>query len=79
MPTTKTKTPTINDRVSCPADRGDKAFGGRVTHVSTDVNTNIHGVPYVWVTVVSADSNRRSSVWPSHRLGYRIQPQGTPA
>lgn len=56
-------------RVHCPADRGDPAYDGTVRHIGTDVQTNIHGVKYVWVTVQSITGAQRG-VWPSHRLGY---------
>lgn len=60
------KTLSIGQSVSCPADRGDEAYRGIVTHVSEDVNKSFNGQNYVWVTV---RANGRSAVWPSNRLG----------
>ena len=56
--------------VHCPPDRGDRGYTGRVKAVSPHVYTNIHGVPYVWVTVGTLDG-KSAHKWPSHRLGYR--------
>lgn len=53
--------------VLCPADRGTKPFVGLVLAVSEEVNKNIYGVEYVWVTV--RETNGRNGVWPSNRLG----------
>ncbi len=63
--------PKYGDHVHCPADRGEPAYTGTVRDVGTDVLTNIHGVKCVWVSVQRIDSTRRT-VWPSHRLGYKI-------
>lgn len=57
----------VGDLARCPADRGDPAYTGRVTHVCTTQNTNIYGTPYYWVTV-RTPSGKRSTVWPSHRI-----------
>ena len=57
----------VGDTVQCPADRGDPGYIGRVTHVSTIQNTNIHGTPYYRVTV-RTPNRKRSTVWPSHRI-----------
>jgi hypothetical protein len=62
---------TYGAHVHCPADRGDKAYTGTVRHVDGTVNKNIHGVPYVWVTVQRIPDRSRH-VWPSHRLGFTI-------
>ena len=53
------------DTVFCPADRGDPAKTGTVKSVSHNVNKNIRGVEYVWVTVQHVG---HGSVWPSNRL-----------
>lgn len=59
------------DIVHFPADRGDPAGYGRVTHVQPGPATqkNIYGVEYVWGTVTLPYSAKRSTVWPSNRLG----------
>lgn len=57
---------TIGQRVYCPADRGDSAYGAVVRHVGDEVHINTMAVRYVWVTVTN---NGRSAVWPSNRLG----------
>jgi len=65
------KFPQIRQIVRCPANRGDSAYTGRITHVGADVQTNISGIRFVWVTVRRSDADR-SAVWPSHRLGFKI-------
>jgi len=64
--------PKVGDYVKCPADRGDPAFYGTITHVTEKVETNIHGVKYVWCVVKAASHGCNGGVWPSHRLGYRL-------
>lgn len=56
----------IGDRVTYPPDRGDKAGTGKVKHIGTNVQTNIHGDQYVWVTVHK--NGKSCGVWPSNRL-----------
>lgn len=69
--------PTLGAIVRCPADRGDKAFDGKVYHISTLVNTNIDGVLYVWCSVRRMDGSN-GGVWPSHRLGFKLGTVGQP-
>lgn len=68
MEINKAKELVYGKQVHCPADRGDPAYMGVVRHVSTDVNKNIHGVEYVWVTVSKVGNGQTSHVWPSNRL-----------
>lgn len=56
--------------VKCPADRGDKPYKGKITHVGSSVNKTFNGVQYVWVTV--EHPNKSKHVWPSNRLGFKI-------
>lgn len=53
----------VNDRVSCPEDRGTAAFTGLVVRVSR-VRT---GVDHVWVTV-KRENGFNAGVWPSSIL-----------
>jgi hypothetical protein len=55
------------ETVRCPADRGDPAFTGTVTHVGVlgAESHNIHGEVYIWVEVKGP---HHKSVWPSNRL-----------
>ncbi len=62
----KAKSLKVNDIVQFPADRGEQAGQGRITHLSTEENKNFKGDPYIWVTVRCAPN--RSAVWPSNRL-----------
>lgn len=55
------------DIVRCPADRGDKAYLGKVVGVSGIVQENYQHTPYTWVEVMHLMSGRKS-VWPSNRL-----------
>lgn len=55
------------DIVHCPADRGDKAYMGKVTHVSGTIHTHATSGEYTWVEVMDLMSGRKS-VWPSNRL-----------
>jgi hypothetical protein len=57
----------VHQIVRCPADRGDAPYTARIIGIDQTVKTNINGILYVWVTVMS-DAGR-SAVWPSHRLG----------
>lgn len=57
----------VGDRVSCPADRGNNAYQGVVSFVSTSEYKNALGVPYIWVNV---KGNGKETVWPSNRLGW---------
>ncbi len=59
--------------VTCPPDRGDKAFRARVVHIGENVQTNIHGVRYVWVSVRRLNGREGGGVWPSHRLGFNLE------
>lgn len=63
----KARTIKPGDTVRCPADRGEPGYTGKVEHVSPNEGTNIHGVPYIWVTVRRPGGH--ASVWPSNRLG----------
>lgn len=55
----------VGDIVRFPADRGEPSGSGKIAHISTDVNKNIHGIDYVWVTV---NVGQHNTVWPSNRL-----------
>lgn len=61
------KTPIPGSMVSCPADRGDPAFMGRVLDVGQQVYQNCKGSPFVWVVVRNPRGNK--AIWPSNRLG----------
>lgn len=67
--------PLPGDRVHCPSDRGDAPYEGTITFLDKTINTNIHGVPYVWCTVrpLPYSHKKVGGVWPSHRLGYNIE------
>jgi hypothetical protein len=56
----------VGDYVSCPADRGDQAYRGQVTHVDGSEYENGNGDPYKWITVKNPWG--WESVWPSNRL-----------
>lgn len=62
----------VGNRVMCPADRGDRAYWGRITYVGEEVHRNSEGVPYKWVRVHWVGSDGRGAVWPSHRLGFNL-------
>lgn len=62
----KAKALQVGARVSCPADRGDAAFIGKVEFVGTVEGRSMFGAPYVWVNV--RHPSGRSSVWPSNRI-----------
>lgn len=64
------KAPEVGQMVLCPADRGDPAQYGKITWVGEVVRFNTHGVKYVWVEVECPDHR---SIWPSHRLGFKIK------
>jgi hypothetical protein len=55
----------VGDIVHCPADRGDPAFTGRVTHVSPVIH-EASLTEFIWVEV---QGPHHKSVWPSNRLG----------
>ena len=55
----------IGEVVQYPADRGNPAGTASVAHIGETMCLNIHGTPYVWVTLAGA------GVWPSHRIGWR--------
>lgn len=63
--------PRVGQTVRYPADRGDLPGYARIAHVGTTVETNIHGVRFVWVTLKSQGQSR--GVWPSHRLGFKLE------
>jgi hypothetical protein len=54
--------------VQCPPDRGDNGYIAKIYSYEHVENTNVHGVKYVWVTVVRIDGKPTKHVWPSHRL-----------
>lgn len=56
----------VGNMVSCPADRGDPAFRGPVTHISPVPCKNHVGEDCIWVEVQRP--GRHKSVWPSNRL-----------
>lgn len=58
----------VGDTVHCPADRGDRPYAGRVTHVAGGRCVSFNGTPYVWITV-RHPNGLSSHVWPSNRLG----------
>ena len=64
--------PVVGEQVTCPPDRGHAGYTGKVFFISKNIERNIHGVPYVWVTVTHPGGQRRA-VWPSHRLGFNIR------
>jgi hypothetical protein len=64
---------TIGQFVACPPDRGGSGYNGRIRSIDDAVQVNIHGVKFKWVTVEEGRYGQKtSSVWPSHRLGFRI-------
>jgi hypothetical protein len=68
MPETATEpwTPKPEDRVGCPADRGDDPYFGVVVSVDDRTSENHLGVPFRWTTVRSPKGTQH--VWPSIRL-----------
>lgn len=59
----------VGDVVHCPADRGDPAYKGKVTHncnSSKTVAKTLDGSEYVWVEV---QGPYHKTMWPSNRLG----------
>lgn len=64
--------PKPGDRVRCPKDMGQPAFVGVITFVGPNVTPKTkHHPAYVWCTVKRGREN--GGVWPSHRLGYKIE------
>lgn len=59
--------PAVLSPVSCPPDRGDDGYTGRVMSVGDTVHHNHQGIPYRWVTVRHPRGSQH--VWPSNRLG----------
>ena len=57
----------VGELVSCPPDRGEPEYTGRVEQVGVDIRENIRGAEYVWISVRGLNSGR-VSVWPSNRL-----------
>lgn len=59
--------------VTCPADRGDAPYPGRIMYIGKDVQVNYQGVRYVWLTIQRTDRTPRTKhVWPSNRLGFTV-------
>ena len=56
----------VGDRVKYPADRGEKAGEGVVTHVGESVYESHQDKEFIWVTVSAVG---KKSTWPSNRLG----------
>lgn len=54
-------------KVSCPEDRGDKAYRGQVVDISKTVSRNHQGTEFLWVTVKN-ENQGTNHVWPSNRL-----------
>lgn len=69
--------PKIGDMVNCPADRGDAAYRGKVTHVSGAMQKSHQGVLYAWVSVEHPSRTSRH-VRPSNRLGFKLEPGELP-
>lgn len=66
--------PRVGDRVTCPADRGDKPYPARIEWIEPTVHTNggpNRDTPFMWCAVRKRDGTP-GAVWPSHRLGYLI-------
>lgn len=57
----------LNATVHCPADRGEAAYTGTVTHIGQDRQKAFNGVEYVWVSV-RRNAGGTTHVWPSNRL-----------
>lgn len=55
----------VGDTVQYPADRGDPAGSGEVTHIGRTEQTNQSGEIYQWISV---KGRHHESVWPSNRL-----------
>lgn len=62
----------VGQVVQIPADRGDPAYLGVIEGIGEQVCTNHLGSAYVWLTVRASGTKRRS-VWPSNRLGFKIE------
>lgn len=64
--------PKAGDRVRCPTDMGQPAFTGVITFVGPNViPKNMLHPAFVWCSVRRGREN--GGVWPSHRLGYKIE------
>ena len=57
----------VGSLVHFPADRGDKAGYGYVSHISLIEQTHMGGKPFLWVTI-KLPGCRTSAVWPSNRV-----------
>lgn len=62
----------ILQHVTCPEDRGDKPYEGRIMGIGNDMHENAAGVRFRWLTVQRLDGQRTKHVWPSNRLGFKI-------
>lgn len=65
----KAKSLKVGQKVFCPADRGEKAFSGKVVDQNLEnaqVHKNHKGDEYIWIAVQGLS---KKSVWPSNRLG----------
>lgn len=58
--------PKLDQKVSCPARRGKKAYDGVVIWVGETRGRDSTGKEFVWVTVRDAKGKEES--WPSNRL-----------
>ena len=62
--------PIVGAQVQVPEDRGEKPYSGKIVGFGVDVQKNLKGTPYVWVTVKHPSGSEH--VWPSNRLGLRV-------
>ena len=58
--------PSVLETVSCPPDRGDEGYQGRVMGVGETEHRSHKGDPYHWVTVRHPRGSKH--LWPSNRL-----------
>lgn len=66
----------VGQAVQCPKDRGSPAYMGVIKYVSSQVDYNYLGVPYVWIEVKGSG---RHCLWPSNRLGFVVDAPPRPA
>ena len=53
-----------------PPDSGATGGTGRVAHIGAEIQENLHGVKFVWVSLRCGNSS--AGVWPSNRLGVAV-------
>lgn len=68
MNLSRAKTLVIGQNVSFPEDMEKPAGSGKIESIGTEIQKNIHGKEYIWVSVKD-NASFATSVWPTNRLG----------